>query len=148
MLTWKKILCPVDFSDTSRDGVMVAIDLAMKLDAEVLLLHVYDVHDQPAQAARSITEMDEILLRWKLDVEQRGVRKVQMSTAAGGFAAQEILRAAAENQADVVVMGTHGRRGLERVVLGSIAEQVLRRAPIPVITVRRPAPTVEDQPAA
>jgi nucleotide-binding universal stress UspA family protein len=63
---------------------------------------------------------------------------------AEGDAATEILRLAKETQADVIVMGTHGRTGLVRVLMGSVAEQVVRKAPCPVVTVKTPPPQIQS----
>jgi nucleotide-binding universal stress UspA family protein len=142
---WKKILCPVDFSDTSRAAMEAAIELAGRFDAELLLVHAYPIpgytfpDGSAVASARMLQELaDEAsrhLSEWKGIAEQAGARRVSVESAVGDPAG-EIVRAAADAKADLVVMGTHGRTGLEHALLGSIAERVVRRAKCPVLTVR------------
>ena len=143
---WKRICCPIDFSDASRAAMEVAADLAKRFGAELVLLHAYPIpgytfpdgsvvaspkmmQDLAEQAQRHLEE-------WRADAERLvGAPRVTAATAVGEPAA-EILETAKARSADLVVVGTHGRTGLEHALMGSIAERVVRRAHCPVLTVR------------
>jgi nucleotide-binding universal stress UspA family protein len=143
---WKRICCPIDFSEASRAAMEVAADLARRTGAELVLLHAYPIpgytfpdgsvvaspkmmQDLADQAQRHLEE-------WRVDAEKLvGAPRVTAEKAVGEPAA-EILAVAAARGADLLVLGTHGRTGLEHALLGSIAERVVRRARCPVLTVR------------
>jgi nucleotide-binding universal stress UspA family protein len=143
---WKRICCPIDFSDASRAAMEVAADLARRFGAGLVLLHAYPIpgytfpdgsvvaspkmmQDLAEQAERHLEE-------WRADAERRagGVR-VDAEKAVGEPAA-EIVSFAQKQGVDLLVLGTHGRTGLEHALMGSIAERVVRRAHCPVLTVR------------
>jgi nucleotide-binding universal stress UspA family protein len=145
-LDWKRILCPVDFSETARAAMETAIELAEKFGAEVVLVHAYPIpgytfpdgsavassrmlQDLADEAARHLEE-------WRQLAVKGGAQRVSVETAVGDPAG-EIVRIAQDWKADLVVMGTHGRTGIEHALMGSIAERVVRRAKCPVLTVRR-----------
>jgi nucleotide-binding universal stress UspA family protein len=146
-MEWKKILCPTDFSDTSRAALRVAITLAGKLEAELMLFHVYHapgvtlpdglVIGGPEQMLEISREVDQAMQRWLAEAESLGATRVATSTAIGETHS-EIERVAAEGDYDVVVMGTHGRTGLSHALLGSTAEKVMQRCACPVLTIRLP----------
>jgi nucleotide-binding universal stress UspA family protein len=142
---WKKICCPIDFSGTARAAMEVAVDLAKRFGAELELLHAYPIpgytfpdgsvvaspkmmQDLDAQAQRHLDE-------WRAIAEGLGAPRVATAKAVGE-PATEIVAHAREGGVDLLVMGTHGRTGLEHALLGSIAERVIRRAACPVLTVR------------
>jgi nucleotide-binding universal stress UspA family protein len=142
----KRILSPVDFSDTSEHAVRYAVDLASRLGASLELVHVYQLPTyalpdgailaRPDFVANLTDElqkqMDELIRRYSgHGVEIRG-RIVE------GMPYAEVNRVAEEEKADLVVMGTHGRTGLTHLLLGSVAERVVRTSTVPVLTVRRP----------
>lgn len=143
MTGWKKICCAVDFADPSRLAVDQAADLASRFEAELTLVHVV-VAPSPnesalfaapgALAGMGATEREEALARWRVDAEARAGRPVRSRVLAGDPAA-EIVRHAVEERCDLVVVGTHGRVGIRRLVLGSVAEHVVRRSPCPVLVV-------------
>jgi len=146
---WKRILCPVDFSDASRAAMEVAADLAKRFGGEVVLLHAYPVPGytfpdgsvvaSPKMMQELADQAKKHLDEWRSDAEKLlGAPRVAAETAIGEPAA-EILALAKARGADLVVMGTHGRTGLEHALMGSIAERVVRRAHCPVLTVR-PSP--------
>ena len=142
MASWSKICCPVDFSETSRAALDEAVDLAAHFGAELALLHVFEVAptmvSPPEVFERTVRELERKLELWRAEAERRGASRVR-STVANGVPAAEIVRFAREGGHDLVVMGTHGRRGLRHLVLGSVAERVVREAHCPVLVVR-PAP--------
>lgn len=145
-IEWKRILCPVDFSETARAAMDTAIDLAGKFDGELLLVHAYPIpgytfpDGSAVASARMLQELaDEAgrhLEEWRELAMKAGAKKVSVESAVGDPAG-EIVRVAAEKKADLVVMGTHGRTGIEHALMGSIAERVVRRAKCPVLTVRK-----------
>lgn len=143
MIAWKKICCAVDFEVHSRVAMAQAADLATTFDAELTLVHVVapplaaasDVLVSSRGLARAEAEEAEAALaRWRADAERRAGRPVSASVLEGEPAA-EILRHAREERCDLLVLGTHGRTGMSRLVLGSVAERVARRAPCPVLVV-------------
>lgn len=133
------ILYPTDFSDLSMGAFPLACSLARDHGASVIVLHVYP---PPLNHAEAIARDQPDGYEESLWTE---IKKLKSDDAAvpvdyriiEGFAADEIVRSAEENKADVIVMGTHGRGGLRRALMGSVAEKVLRHAPCPVLTVNR-----------
>ena len=138
---FRRILSPVDFDENSLAALDVAAQIARDNDGIVLLFHVVpmivaptgmpiyvDLYKGQEEAARE--KLKEVATK-----RLRGVKHellTQMGETAGA-----ILSAARRHAADLIVMATHGRRGLARVVLGSVAEMVLRNAPCPVLCARR-----------
>ncbi|MCF7854110.1 MAG: universal stress protein [Candidatus Pacebacteria bacterium] len=146
-ITIHKILCPVDFSVSSYHALEYAIAFAEKYKAELKVVYVMEV----AAAALSLSEVDVTdpgLLEQlqsdandKLDQiakETRERHEPVTQQMLYGKPFVEIITAAKDWQADVIIMGTHGRTGLEHVLIGSVAEKVVRKAPCPVLTVRHP----------
>lgn len=135
------ILVPTDFSDCSRYAFRLAGMLAREMKARLVVLHVIQSitpmvaygnileGHQPAEYEGKLREVLAHFLLPASDVptEHRLVR---------GDAIAEILRTARDVHADMIVMGTHGWKGLTRLVMGSVAEKVLREAPCPVVTVK------------
>jgi nucleotide-binding universal stress UspA family protein len=143
VITWSKIACAVDFSRASRGAVEHAAELARRFHAELLLVHVWRFPGvEPAAAPLLLTPEEqadverrlEELARLAEQVAEREVR-VQLTTGSPGI---EIARTATREGVQLIVVGTHGRKGFERAVLGSIAEDVLREAPCAVLVVRAP----------
>ena len=151
MLTaeWKRICCPIDFSDASRAAMELAADLARRFGAELLLLHAYPIPGytfpdgsvvaSPKMLQELADGAERHLEAWRRDAEVAGASRVEAAKVAGEPAA-EIVSFAREQGVDLLVLGTHGRTGLEHALMGSIAERVVRRARCPVLTVRPPAP--------
>jgi nucleotide-binding universal stress UspA family protein len=146
MLGIKQILCPTDFSEYSARALGHAVVLAKWTGARLTVLHAVPAVYPPPLAVPAPTApvpLDvatrELLLR-KLDAFGEPAESTNVRVAkvlAEGDPVNEILRLAEVGRADVVVMGTHGTRGFERFVLGSVTEKVLRKAACPVITVPR-----------
>lgn len=142
-----KILVPVDGSETSTRGLNEAIKIAKAQGAELRLVHivnefVLDYTYAPAIYAGNLIETlvkggREVLDTAEKTVKREGVKaEVVLIESIGGAAADQILAQAKQWQADLIVMGTHGRRGLARLAMGSDAEQVVRGATVPVMLVR------------
>ncbi len=153
MLPLGTVLHPTDFSENSEYAFRVACGLARDYKARLVLLHVmappmviYAGGPVPAETWPSLDEVQE-----KLRELQRQAHRVRVETQVlQGDPVDMILRAAEETDSDVIVMGTHGRTGLGRLLMGSVAEAVLRKAPCPVLSVK-PVParrkTIEDKEA-
>ena len=142
MITISRILCPTDFSDLSRSALAQAVALARWQDAEITLLYVAPVAISAAEVAYIPTPWLSPEAREKLREDLRAFAesarnedvRIRIDVVEGN-ASTEILETAREGDFDLIVMGTHGRHGLECWVLGSVTEAVLRRSPCPVLTV-------------
>jgi len=134
------ILVPVDFEEGSERALDVAHDLATRLGARLVLLHAYTlpVYAYPGMAPIQAPTLDtEIEAAAKQALGVLAARWESPRTLLRqGDPATVILDAIEELEPALVVMGTHGRRGLQRLVLGSVAEHVARRSKVPVMTVR------------
>ena len=139
----RNILVPTDFSHHAERALDYAVELAAKLDARVHVLNVVGLPVLGAELGFAVTAsmIDSIL-----EDNQRALDKLVAARAnkvafgptllRTGDARAVIEQAAGEVHADLIVMGTHGRRGMSRVLLGSVAESVVRTAPCPVLLVR------------
>ncbi|BAI81243.1 universal stress protein [Deferribacter desulfuricans SSM1] len=146
MIEIKKILCPVDFSETSNYALTYAIDFAKVFNAELELFHViFDESQIVAFYLPQVTfqnfdkELEEAAKKEmdKLVEDFEELKNVNYSVKfAKGTPFLEIINEAKENSFDMIVIGTHGRTGLEHALFGSTAEKVVRKAPCPVFTVR------------
>lgn len=144
----KRILVPVDFSPSSRRALRVAREWAVRFGSEVCLVHVNEPMDTygvmgpdfiapPAEPANLRETMHAELTKLACEEFPNAVKvSVQLHE---GIAGDQIVATAREWKADLIIISTHGRTGLARVLMGSTAEQVVRHAPCPVLTVRRAA---------
>lgn len=143
MPTLRRILCPVDFSECSNHSLDFAAVVAREYSASITILHVVPpvISVIPAEAPfpTAFEEAAASLERQRLHttafVEERCPGLPVDSVVSEGRVADEIARCAATLRADLIVIGTHGRSGFNRLVLGSITETVIRQAPCAVITV-------------
>jgi universal stress protein A len=145
MTTFKKILVPVDFSEHSDEALKIGLELARRCEASLSIVHVYEpmvyalpegyTLASPDQINDLFTLFEKELSKLKARALEAGVARVDTSVRQG-IAAQEICAAAEGGKFDLVVMGTQGRRGLSHLLMGSVAERVLRLAPCPVLTVK------------
>jgi nucleotide-binding universal stress UspA family protein len=148
---FNKILAPTDFSDDSNLALSYAMTLAQKFSSEIIVVHV----DQPlapvmvselnpgvdVSTMNRIAEEQRLLALKELDettgrLREGGVKARGLMRVGAPFL--EIINAAQSESADLIVMGTHGRTGLVHVLMGSVAERVVNKAPCPVLTVRHP----------
>jgi nucleotide-binding universal stress UspA family protein len=143
MFPIKKVLAPIDFDQSFDDSLDYAVNLAAQLGATVCVIHVYaiPVYGFPDGAiitsAELATRLSEAAQK-HLDaaVDSRKGRGVELSSVlVTGNPWEEISTVAKSEKADLIVMGTHGRRGVARALLGSVAERVLRTSAIPVLVV-------------
>jgi nucleotide-binding universal stress UspA family protein len=133
----KRILVATDFSDCSKEAYAEAIQLARQLKGTVLLTHVIEpigsVHIEPL--AYLELKAGQALDRMVHPAREEGI-KVETHLFKGDPAA-EIIKAAEDLQCDLIVMGTHGRTGIPRLLMGSVTERVLRASPVPIVAVRQ-----------
>ena len=142
MLTIKRLLCPVDFSDQSRHALELAVRLAGWYKAEVTALHVVELifplvmlEEYPPPPPMTLADIgDEVRKELHRFVEPFAREVAIAEEVDEGGIERRILERSASLSADLLVLGTHGRGGFERLALGSIAEKVLRRAACPVLT--------------
>ena len=140
----KNILVPVDFSETSNHALAYAQTVAKTLGASVHVLHVIlDPHSQDWSVEVPEMNLGRLIESWQTDAQKRldeltidapGERVIAI-----GQPFSEITRYAETHEIDLIVMGTHGRGAVGHMLLGSVAEKVVRRAPCPVLTVRESA---------
>jgi nucleotide-binding universal stress UspA family protein len=141
-MTFQRILVASDFSDSSQQALEIALGIAEKFNAELVLMHSWEAPDY-SYAAGLYLPVDVIA-----PIERAAVARLEEATSElrrrfpaaksllrSGIAWEQVLGAATDIRADLIVMGTHGRRGLERALLGSVAEKVVRQARVPVLTV-------------
>ncbi len=144
MIAIKRILCAVDFSPASANVTEYAKALARRFDAHVLVLYVaptmnrYSLFQVPTTAIESFVGAIVAGAREKMEqyVSSAFAGVDAMGLVDSGDPAEGILRAVQTEEADMVVMGTHGRKGIDRIVFGSVAAEVARKCPVPVLTVR------------
>jgi universal stress protein A len=133
----KRILVPMDFSECSSKALLYAVPFAKQFSAELILLHVAE----PYLAVPELTTFDAATLNEGRRELEAACRAVSGEVPAhgevrNGVAHLEIAKAAGELGIDLIILSTHGRKGLTRMLLGSTAEMVVRHAPCPVLIVR------------
>jgi nucleotide-binding universal stress UspA family protein len=142
---FKKILVPLDFSDYTEEIINVAVRIAEKFGSTIHLLHVIPNMDYftpyesflPAENLVSIQRDIEREVGKDLEAVVKKISDIPVTKAIHtGVAFLEIIDYVRSEKIDLVVMGTHGRGGFEHILLGSVAEKVVRRSPCPVLTVR------------
>jgi nucleotide-binding universal stress UspA family protein len=140
-----RILCAIDFSDASRAALRTAAQLALQRAATLVLVHVTEAplwaHEPYTHLPNEITlEMiaaeRRTLDEWKHDAQQLGVPEVVAKHADGNPWEMIVSLANADPAVELVVVATHGRKGMSRALLGSVAERVVRHAPCSVLVVR------------
>ena len=143
--TFKRLLCPVDFSASSTTALQVASSLAKESDAELTVLHVLDWPEDDEVLMKRLTE-PEFRLPFEASVQRRldGLITDEVRTWAKpttvvvhGKPYRRILEIAAQDKTDLIVMGVHGRNPLDLMLFGSTTNHVVRKASCPVLTVRQ-----------
>ena len=144
MFEIRRILCPVDLSETSKPAFEYAVALAAQLGAELELLHVYQLpaYALPEGGLEILAGLEvelENRLQQQLDafVKHSTEPSVKITTVLSkGIPYVEITHAAKQHKADLIVIGTHGRTGLAHLLIGSVAERVVRTSEVPVLSIR------------
>ncbi len=146
----RRILVATDFSPIFESLVTIAAGLARQSGADLTLLHVFTHHEYAAVHAETGLAVDEYVHQLGSEMQYRVGRlqgievPVRYDAVEGRSTPERILAAAKALQVDLIVIGTHGRTGLRRTVLGSVAEEVLRHAHCPVLVV--PLTVLDPQP--
>lgn len=145
MTVFRTILLATDFSDASAPAVDLAVQLAKSWGARLLAAHVYDEPRLPELSFAQVRLYEEFEKKVKTDAARQLGEVAGRARAEGveteelllrGFADEAIVQVARERVADLILMGTHGRRGAGRFFLGSVAARVIASAPCPVMTIR------------
>lgn len=146
MIKLKKILCPIDFSECSLYALSYATDLSSKEHASLYLIHVIETH---ISGIGDIMKQIDLLLDDK-QIDNLRIQLINLipndirsnihtePIVEKGIPFVEIIKTAKDKQVDLIVMGTHGRTGLEHILIGSVAERVIQRAPCPVLSISLP----------
>ncbi len=147
MIELKKILFPTDYSDPSKEALKYAMGFAMERGAELIALHV--INEQFLSEGLNlprVVSIDDLEKEMTREAERRmdeffsdvvGLDKVALKKVIlNGKPFVEIIKYARENDVDLIVIGTHGRSGIEHIIFGSTAEKVVRKAPCPVLSVK------------
>jgi len=138
---FRNILCPIDFDANSPAALEFAARIAQETGARICILHVvpWTVAAVPIDASQVLAELKQSATKRLQQLAEEKLHKrianeivVTVATDPGA----EVVRIANELKADVVIMATHGRKGLSHLVLGSVAERVVRESPCPVLTLR------------
>ena len=143
---FKKVLFCTDFSENSHYAFSYALNLAKTYKGELLILHITP---EPVDLYRPTEQLEDVVKKHQKKVvdeevtthyvkEMKGFKKYRLLLREGAVFS-EILKAADEEKVNVIVIGTNGRTGLDEMLMGSTAERVVRKAPVPVLTVRLPA---------
>ena len=155
MIAVKHILLPTDFSETSKAAAIYAVALARAFNSRLHLLHVEDRHDLKIDVERELVVEKYLRQTGPATVPQNVARKLLgevlteqedndlhaqyvLRASGRGGPYVEIVRYAKEHNIDLIIMGTRGRGLVAHLLMGSVAEQVVRNAPCPVLTVRHP----------
>jgi len=149
MVKLQKILCPIDFSENSLEALKYAAHTALKENATVYLIHIVDsrvydyggpIYEPIMPAMKSVVDQaskdqltDKLLEKVPKEIQGRVETVVSF-----GVPFVEIIKAARDYDIDLIIMGTRGRSGVSHMLIGSVAEKVVRKAPCPVLTVRSP----------
>jgi nucleotide-binding universal stress UspA family protein len=153
MFPWKKIICPTDFSDSSLEALTHATELAIHFKADLYLVHALPTHPEPTDwkekeegdvpgAERLLySEAEGQLRKLTESLPEKGVRVHPMIV--DGDAAEQIVRVAKDENADLIVIATHGASGWRHLAFGSVTEKVVRTATCLVLIARMGAGTAE-----
>lgn len=150
-MRWKTLLVPHDFSPAAARAFALACELAQLSGGRVLLLHISPIPNGLRRDTKIVPDDGGPPVRIDEHMTSAAKKKLEIllaercqtgsvcAVASDGDCADVILDEVKEHGADVIVMGTHGRTGMKRLLLGSVAERVIRRADVPVLVVRDPA---------
>jgi len=141
---FKKIVCPVDFSEFTDDILKYATNIAKKYDAELHLLHVIPNLNYFTPYESFLTPENLVLMEKNIEKEvekdfEKIIQSIDISVKKiikTGVIFVEIMDYIKEENIDLVIMGTHGRSGIEHILIGSVAEKIVRKSACPVLTIR------------
>jgi nucleotide-binding universal stress UspA family protein len=147
LVMYRRILVPLDGSDTAQRGLQEALGLAKAFDSSLVLLHVVEYYPMMMEMATATTwevittdlraHGQQVLERAHDAAKAAGVAsEAHLEDAAAARVCDVIVDQAREHRCDLIVMGTHGRRGIEHALIGSDAERVIRMSPTPLLLVK------------
>jgi universal stress protein A len=141
VLALKTILVPIDFSEGSEKALDYAVPFAMQFGARITVLHIAQVYCCASEFAYMPVEQEEMHERMRQRLGELAASRIGPEIMGGtvvrdGTPCDEIIRAARDLKADIIVINTHGYTGLKHMLMGSTAELVVRNAPCPVLVVR------------
>lgn len=152
MITLQKILVPTDFSDFSQQALEFALSLAEQFRAKLYVMHVWEM--AMTSSLLPPEPYPESILTEQQKAAAEHLAKVTNELKTSGFEAEsvfvfgkpymEIVRTAADLDVDLIVLASHGRSGISHLLMGSVAEKVVRLAPCPVFTVKLPLPAARQ----
>jgi nucleotide-binding universal stress UspA family protein len=140
-MTHDRILIATDDSEPAKKAIGEAITLANAFDATLYAVYVVETAEprpgvtDSATGSDEDTKADQALQRVISEAEEHGLEGEVVSAVVRGQPASAILQHANEQNIDLIVVGTHGRKGIDRLVVGSVAERVIRDSPVPVVTI-------------
>jgi nucleotide-binding universal stress UspA family protein len=142
MATFKRILVATDFGEASERALELALDLAARFESELTLIHIWEFPTYeymggtpiPSDFAERVGEAASARMAGTVSSIKARCPNVK-SIVKMGLVSAEVLSCVEAIKADLLVLGTHGRRGLKRAILGSVAEKLVRSSPVPVLTV-------------
>ncbi len=143
----KKILVPIDFSDYSKKALQYTVQFCKSMEAEIILVYVIEPMIYPADLSmgQMVIPQNELNLDQKAKSELEELAKSEIGDLLKyqilikmGKPFMEIIETASEQDADLIIISTHGHTGVEHLLFGSTAEKVVRKAPCPVLTIREP----------
>jgi nucleotide-binding universal stress UspA family protein len=141
---FKKILCPVDFSEFTDEIIDYAVDITKKFNAKLHMIHVIPNLNYFTPYESFLTPENLVAIERNIEVEvnrafDKIVKKVDIpvkKVIKTGVTFVEIIDYVKSESIDLIVMGTHGRSGIEHILIGSVAEKIVRKSPCPVLTIR------------
>jgi len=141
---FKKIVCPIDFSEFTDEIVKYAVNITKKFNAELHLIHIIPNLNYFTPYESFLTPENLVAIEKNIEKEvekdfERVTKDIDVplkKIVKTGVTFVEIIDYIKEEDIDLVVMGTHGRSGIEHILIGSVAEKVVRKSPCPVLTIR------------
>ena len=147
-MSFKEVVVPTDFSEHSMRAVDYAVEIAQKFDSNLHVVYIIEPLLQVADVSWSSVDFEQLNKAHKESAEKQIAKVIEESVPEGVQASSEILfgkpfveivKYARDQNADLIVMATHGRGAISHILMGSTAEKVVRKAPCPVLTVKHPA---------
>ncbi len=144
MVDIKTILLPIDFSDVSSFIIKYAKDFAKKLDAKIVLTYVLEdltVYEGLYTSTELLIDLEKILFDGAKKSMKEFIEKYLSdypnveTVIVKGDVVEKIIETARDYKADLIIIGTHGRKGIDKILFGSVAERVIKNSPIPVLTI-------------
>lgn len=143
MVEFGKILLPTDFSESAENASDYAVYLAEKFGSKIYVVHVVEPLTYTTDLGLDFGDQYSVMETTAKKFLEETVASIKEKNSdvegilLAGDPSNEIIRFAAQEQIDVIIMATHGRKGIEHFLLGSVAEKVVRKSPCPVLTVKR-----------